>query len=213
MGIPCGCQTNFYLTKAPGDDQPMTCDSGANGYGCPELDFMEGNSQALGTTLHLCDSTEGSRGIFQCGWQDSCLTSKLGGKQGGGAECDAWGCQTKTVGMTHNGQNAYGKGGYINSDEDFNMQVYFQPVNGNLENVWVKLSQGGKEPFIYSACVSEDYKHAVTHDLVTGWSHHSTYWGGYDGMEWLNGPCDPHPTSCPGSAGEHIQNVHVFKVD
>ncbi|CAD7975541.1 unnamed protein product [Amoebophrya sp. A25] len=211
--IPCGCQTNFYLTKAPKDNSPGTCDSGANGYGCPELDFMEGNGQALGTTLHLCDSTEGARGVFTCGWQDSCLTSKLGGKKPGGAACDAWGCQTKTVGMKHWGKAAYGHGGYINSDEDFNMQVYFQPVAGNLENVWVKLSQGTKEPLVYSACVNEDYKHAVTHDLMSGWSHHSTYWGGFDGMEWLNGPCPQHPSHCAGNAADHIQNVKVIEID
>ncbi|CAD7939103.1 unnamed protein product [Amoebophrya sp. A120] len=211
--IPCGCQTNFYLTKAPNNDSPMTCDSGANGYGCPELDFMEGNSQALGTTLHLCDSTGGARGVFTCGWQSGCLTSNLAGKQGGGATCDAWGCQTKTVGMKHWGQNAYGPGGYIDSNKDLNMQVYFQPVAGNLENVWVQLSQKGKDPLVYSACVNADYKRAVTHDLMTGWSHHSTYWGGFDGMEWLNGPCPNHPSTCSGNAADHIHNVKVYKID
>eukprot|EP00392_Amoebophrya_sp_AT5.2_P008000 g8019.t1 len=211
--IPCGCQTNFYLTKAPNNDSPMTCDSGANGYGCPELDFMEGNSQALGTTLHLCDSTEGARGVFTCGWQGGCLTTGLNGKQPGGSTCDAWGCQTKTVGMQHWGKNAYGPGGYIDSNEPLNMQVYFQPVNNALENVWVQLSQGDKEPLVYSACASADYKHAVTHDLISGWSHHSTYWGGFDGMEWLNGPCPNHPSSCQGNAADHIKNVKVFKID
>lgn len=211
--IPCGCQTNFYLTKAPENDHPGTCDSGANGYGCPELDFMEGNSQALGTTLHLCDSTAGARGVFTCGWQSGCLTSNLGGKQPGGATCDAWGCQTKTVGMQHWGQKAYGPGGYIDSNKNFNMQVYFQPVNNALENVWVQLSQEGKEPLVYSACANADYKHAVTHDLISGWSHHSTYWGGFDGMEWLNGPCPNHPSTCTGNAADHIKNVKVFKID
>lgn len=63
------------------------------------------------------------------------------------------------------------------------------------------------------ACASADYKHAVTHDLISGWSHHSTYWGGFDGMEWLNGPCPNHPSSCQGNAADHIKNVKVFKID
>lgn len=207
--IHCGCQANIYLTKAPGNDQPQYCDAGGNGYGCYELDFMEGNAQAIGTTFHLCG--DNNRGNFMC-QDDRCLSSKIPSKSGGD-ECDSWGCATNTKDLPDkDGQKAYGQGGYIDSSQNFKMSIYFEPSvdKQQLEHAWVKLAQGGKE-LIYKACDADNYIKAYTDAAKTSWTTQSTYWGGGDGMEWLNGPCWDAPGVCNGQAGEHVQNVKLFK--
>lgn len=206
--IHCGCQANIYVTKAPRNDQPGACDAGGNGYGCYELDFMEGNGQAIGSTFHLCGDQY--RGDFMCS-DDRCLSSQIPGKQGGD-ECDSWGCATNTKDLPdRDGKKAYGMGGYIDSNEDFVMAMYFEAGgDGGLENAWVKLSQAGKD-LTYKICDAANYIKDYTEAANGPWTTQSTYWGGGDGMEWLNGPCSDFPGSCDGSAGDHVQNVRVYK--
>lgn len=237
--VPCGCTVSMYLTQnragAPWDD---VCDAAANGYGCAELDLLEGNSMSLGSALHLCDDHEGNRDVFMCGppgddkhgGDGKCLSERYAGKMPGGANCDAWGCGTNTAMLKEaytavNGKHmtiqrrrkVYGsRGGFIDPSHPvpITMSVYFaESYKKELANVWVQLLQKHDEEWrevVYPICNKFNYTKHFTQNLRDGgWRVQNTYWG--DGsLKWLNGPCPPN--SGAGSACSGNPRDHVKNV-